>query len=251
MAGRKFTLMSDHRPLVALFWENRSLPVMAAGRLQRWAAFSSEFDYEFKHVDGHKNVGADSLSRLPLNITDKLNDSGHFDYLNFIQAELPVDAMTIRSTCTDRVLGKVCIYINNSWPKVADNEIKAFAARKNELNIDHGIVMWSYRAIIPEKIRTVLLKQFHSTHMGMSKMKSLARGYFWYPNLDKYIEVMARICNIYASFKNEPEKTNLIKWKETIETFKRVHLDFFLSFLCYHNIEIKTNDRSVRYSLHS
>ena len=33
--GNKFTLCSDHKPLNALFGENKGIPTMAAGKLQR------------------------------------------------------------------------------------------------------------------------------------------------------------------------------------------------------------------------
>lgn len=227
LAGRKFTLVSDHRPLLALFGENKALPVMAAGRLQRWAAFLSEFDYEFRHVEGHKNVGADSLSRLPLNVADELTDSSNPDYLNFIERQLPINALQIRSaTRTDIVLGKVCNYINNGWPIQVEDELKPFAVRKNELSIDQGIIMWGYRVVIPEKLRKPLLEQLHTTHMGICKTKSLARAYFWYPNLDRDIENMVKSCGVCMSMRSEPEKVNLIKWKETNRVFERVHLDF-------------------------
>ena len=37
--GRKFTLVTDHKPLLAILGSKRSLPTLAAARLQRWALF--------------------------------------------------------------------------------------------------------------------------------------------------------------------------------------------------------------------
>lgn len=34
---QQFTLVSDHKPLMNLFNENKGIPQMASGRIQRWA----------------------------------------------------------------------------------------------------------------------------------------------------------------------------------------------------------------------
>ena len=39
LVGNKFILCTDHKPLLALFGENKAIPQMAAGQLQRWAFF--------------------------------------------------------------------------------------------------------------------------------------------------------------------------------------------------------------------
>ena len=36
MSGRKFTIITDHRPLLPLFPQGRPVPLRVAARLQRW-----------------------------------------------------------------------------------------------------------------------------------------------------------------------------------------------------------------------
>lgn len=72
LVANRFILCSDHKPLLALFGENKGIPQMAAGRLQRWALFLSGFDYHFQHINGSKNGGADGLSRFPVKKITKL-----------------------------------------------------------------------------------------------------------------------------------------------------------------------------------
>ncbi len=64
--GRKFTLITDHKPLTAIFGAKKGIPTLVAARLQRWALLLSAYNYEiqYKSTDTHSN--ADGLSRLPL-----------------------------------------------------------------------------------------------------------------------------------------------------------------------------------------
>ena len=56
---------NDHKPLVeGLLREDKSVPPMASGRIQRWAPALSAYEYTFKY--GEKMGNADAISRLPL-----------------------------------------------------------------------------------------------------------------------------------------------------------------------------------------
>ena len=57
LAGKEFIISSDHKPLLALFGEEKGIPLMAAGRLQRWAMFLSGFKYTLKYVSEKSNWG--------------------------------------------------------------------------------------------------------------------------------------------------------------------------------------------------
>ena len=43
--GRKFKIVTDHRPLVGLFNEIKPIPVTTAARLQRWTLILSAYEY--------------------------------------------------------------------------------------------------------------------------------------------------------------------------------------------------------------
>ena len=64
--GRRFTLVTDHKPLITVLGPKSGIPPMAATRLQRWALLLSAYNYaiEFKPTLQHGN--ANGLSRLPL-----------------------------------------------------------------------------------------------------------------------------------------------------------------------------------------
>ena len=63
--GMQFELVTDHKPLLVLFGENKPTPSLAAARVQRWALFLSAYDYKLSHRKGSLNGNVDCLSRLP------------------------------------------------------------------------------------------------------------------------------------------------------------------------------------------
>ena len=66
ICGRKFTLYTDHKPLIHIFNESKSVPAMASARLQRWALTLSAYTYTIKYKSGKQQGNADALSRFPL-----------------------------------------------------------------------------------------------------------------------------------------------------------------------------------------
>ncbi len=64
--GRPFTVFTDHKPLMSLFSEHKSIPSMASARIQRWALTKSTYQYHRVYRAGKENTNADALSQLPL-----------------------------------------------------------------------------------------------------------------------------------------------------------------------------------------
>lgn len=55
--------------------------------------------------------------------------------------------------------------------------------KRDELNVEQGIVMCGYKVVVPFSLRSYVLKELHSSHKGKVKMKSVARSYIWWSNL--------------------------------------------------------------------
>ena len=63
--GRRFILITDHKPLTAIFYPGKGVPAMTAARLQRYALFLAGFDYKTEYKSTSDHCKADGLSGLP------------------------------------------------------------------------------------------------------------------------------------------------------------------------------------------
>ncbi|XP_021354167.1 uncharacterized protein K02A2.6-like [Mizuhopecten yessoensis] len=233
--GRRFTLLTDHKPLVAIFNPEKSIPTTTASRMQRYALFLSglTYDIEYKHTKAHGN--ADSLSRLPLkgegpvdSDDDKAINALHISQLD----QLPVTQTQIRrETIRDPLLSTVYQSVMNGWEDIVDPDLKHYAARKTELTVHQGCLLWGMRVIIPPKLRRDLLSELHQGHIGVVKMKAVARSYMWWPGLDQDIELMCKTCAGCQEVKHAPPGARLHPWEWPTRPWHRVHIDFAGPFL--------------------
>ncbi|KAJ0180587.1 hypothetical protein K1T71_003991 [Dendrolimus kikuchii] len=227
--GRKFTLRTDHKPLVTIFGDKSGIPVMAASRIQRWAVLLAGYDYNIEYVCSNKNA-ADALSRLPVEV--KKRQIKEVTYINFIQKFLPITRETVvKHQQKDELLQKVIWYIQNGWPRKCDSEtLKPYFIRRNELFLDFGCIMWGYRIVIPVTLVEYILKELHASHLGMVKMKSMARSLVWWPGIDTAIERACVTCTTCAVENSGPARATPQPWPYIPEPWSRLHVDFLGPF---------------------
>jgi hypothetical protein len=92
--------------------------------------------------------------------------------------------------------------------------------------MEGNCLLWGIRVIIPGCHQAQVLQDLHQEHMGMSRMKAVARSHFWWPSLDKDIESVANSCADCQSVKSSPPKAPLHPWVWPTKPWKRIHVDF-------------------------
>ena len=223
--GRRFTLLTDHKPLMAILGPKKGVPSLAAARLQRWAILLSAYTYdmEFKPTAAHGN--ADGLSRLPL--PSESSETEADTIFNIAQLDsLPVTSVQVcQATRSDPILSKVLEYTKNGWPRQVPKTLEPFHNRQAELTVEGDCILWGIRVVVPEKLQGAVLRELHSSHSGMSRMKSLARSFAWWPNVDKNIEQLVKGCHPCLSIRHAPAVVPLHPWAWPPKPWQRIHVD--------------------------
>ncbi|UYV83405.1 hypothetical protein LAZ67_23000904, partial [Cordylochernes scorpioides] len=228
LLGRKFVQITDNRPLMHILSPQKPIPVCAASRIKRWSLKLAAFKYTVEFRRTSKNENVDALLRLPLGA----KSYGSFDEdqvlllrkLNEVPFSFKDVAYEIRR---DRLLSVVLINIReNQWqkPRMFKDLLFPYFKIRDELGAEFGCIQWRERIIIPQKLRNLILKDLHEMHLGIVKMKMIARRYFWWPGLDKNIEDLARECQVCQESASMPPST-ISEWTWPEKPWNRLHVD--------------------------
>ncbi|EFO91976.1 hypothetical protein CRE_11440 [Caenorhabditis remanei] len=236
--GRKFTLRTDHKPLLTIFGGKKGVPVYTANRLQRWATILLNYDFDIEYINTKDFGQVDALSRLideqnaekaPEDFVIAQVELDPVDQLSQNLSFLPITAKTISfQTGKDTLLTDVLNSLKSGkWPKSEKGtEMWNMCNRKDEFSIVNDCIVLGERVVIPTVLRQKVLKTLHRAHPGIVRMKMLARSYVYWPGIDKDIEKVVKSCDECASAAKNPVKNLLYSWPIPKKPFERVHVDF-------------------------
>lgn len=223
--GKAFTIRTDHQALKEIFGEKKS-PSVAAARLQRWSIFLSMYDYKIEYRRAKELSNADALSRLPIQGITGVEEN----CLNVLHVKndlfISTDEIKL-ATSKDEFLRKILEFVKNGWPQTVEENIKHYFLKRNSLACEDDCLYYGERILIPFTYRKKVLELLHDTHIGVVKMKSLARSYVWWPGIDTDIENWCKCCSSCQSFHSKKSEKELSEWPKTKFPFERVHIDFF------------------------
>ncbi|KAH9581803.1 hypothetical protein MS3_00008831 [Schistosoma haematobium] len=235
--GRRFTLLTDHKPLLAIFGSKSGIPAHSANRLQRWALALLWYDFEIQYRRTQQFGQADALSRL---ISDQLAAEentviasllaeDHAEcYLTTAIRTLPVSATDMQNASkSDSIIKRTMNYVTNGWPtKKFDGDIKQLYQRRDSLCIVNDCLMFGERVVVPESLRAKVLKQFHLGHPGVRRMKSIARSHAYWPLMDQHITELVGKCMRCQQAAKMNAKVPPVSWPQPDHPWSRIHVDF-------------------------
>ena len=226
--GRKFTIVSDHKPLRYILGETKGIPPMASARVQRWALMLSAYNYVICYKPGVDHANADGLSRLPVaNHITEVPIPGDVLLLFRTLECTPVNATQIRKWIdTDPVLSRVRRNLLSGWSDSDDPELQVYQSRVTELSVQDGCILRGSRVIIPQEGREAVIALLHEGHPGVTRMKRLARVYVWWPGIDNDLELAVKTCPECQENQSSPTRAPMHPWEWPDRPWARVHLDY-------------------------
>lgn len=181
--GKKFQIVTDHKPLTWLF----SLKEPNS-KLVRWRLKLEEYEYEIVYKKGTKNTNADALSRLEPEIIELNVHSGsestHSEEIGVILGNCKKDAIPTTNTVLNEFNTQIILELDSRYLhletffKIYYRKKRRYLIKSNEF--DEQKLMQVYNEyIIPGKLIGIacsestfkLMNEIHEKHFSNSKIK--------------------------------------------------------------------------------
>ena len=235
--GKKFTVISDHKPLEGIF--NRPTSKTNA-RIERWNLRLQSYDFVLKYKPGDNNP-ADFLSRHP--VTPAKVKTTHEakvadEYVNFLLDHATPKAVTRKeistATTQDPTLQAVMQALKTGqWNLPKDNSIDntSFLILKtvrDELSLcdQSDAILRGSRIVIPLSLQQKVVDIAHESHQGLVKTKRLLREKVWFPHIDRIVEDKIKNCLACISTTTEHQREPLRMTPLPSSPWSEVSVDF-------------------------
>lgn len=165
-------------------------------RLRRLRVKLLAYNIDLSYLPGKYMYVADFFSRNFIQRNEEseevLNDIVHtlseveLEFKNNKQKEF------IEATKSNEILSQICKYLSTGWPNKCNSgdELKHYFKLKNGIILVNDLLYFGERLIVPKLLRKYVIKQLHSTHLGMTKYVAKANQLFYWPAMKSDIETI-------------------------------------------------------------
>jgi hypothetical protein len=198
LEGRQFTLLTDHKPLVASM--TRVTPPQSA-RQQRHLAFVSEFTTDLRHTPGAENVVADALSRPPSLLEAP---SSGLPVLSIPPASLPPEpprqtALQVAAADAQPIDFMELSFAQPSCPDVqamlASSSLSVVSKKVGAVEVLGDVSTGVFRPLLPARFRAAAVLSLHNIHHpGVRASRRLVCSSFCWPKMGVFVSALVRNC---------------------------------------------------------
>lgn len=230
----RFTIETDHKPLLALL-KSKQLDELTP-RIQRFRMRLMRFSYDIMYTAGKNLMTADTLSRAPVSVPaeqDRQKEAQTDAFVRGVIDGFPASDKRLEEIRKKQLTDKLCSQVMNFckqdyWPESAkhDQELKQYWFVRSEMTVQHGLLLYQSRLVIPAELQKDILQRLHEGHQGIVKCRALARSCVWWPGLSKQIEKEVGACATCEKERvHHPEP--LLPSKTPDYPWQRVGMDLF------------------------
>lgn len=112
-----------------------------------------------------------------------------------------------------------------------DNDLQPYFSRRQEVTVHQGCLPWGSRVIISEPLRRRMISMIHEGHMGVVKMKAIARSHILWSGIDADIHEFAKKCCGCMNHRNTPPEAPINSWEFPVKLWQNIHVVFAGPFL--------------------
>ncbi|MCG8046730.1 MAG: RNase H-like domain-containing protein [Candidatus Thiodiazotropha endolucinida] len=214
--GKPFTLITDHKPLTAIFGTGKLKNKQQSLRLERWRLRLATYDFKVTYKKGELMI-SDYMSRHPFN--DYSDHNSTEDYVRLIASNSVPKALNMcdvaSATQQDKTLQDVILSVKtNRWNNKLcriNRFYGVFSKVCHELTVvevdGQEILLRGTRLVIPLSLQNHVVNLAHAGHLGIVKTKTLLREKVWFPYIDSLVEEKCKNCIpcLSVSAHNQPE----------------------------------------------
>ena len=199
LGAPRFKVVTDHKPLTYMFNKvTGDLPP----RIERCVMDIQEFDYVVEHRPG-KDCIADYMSR---NHADRTRSSPvktqersakrvmRSEMCQAINEESAITLEDVKEATASCQLSSKIKEMIKTESKSSDPGLEPFSRIREQLSVIGGIICKGNQVVIPPSLQRKAVRLCHKAHQGMSKSKSFARSFCWFPGIDNMIEQKVKKC---------------------------------------------------------
>ena len=117
-------------------------------------------------------------------------------------------------------------YVLQGWRRSPNDQTEPYYLCKDELSIQDGCLLRGSRVTVPPAGRQAVLELLHESHPGVSRMRSLARSYVWWPHIDKDIDSVVKAWYECQQSCHAPPVAPLHPWEWPQHPWTRIHIDY-------------------------
>ena len=252
----KITIKTDHQPLVGL--HTKPIEKMQTKRLMRMMEKLSMYTYVVEYVPGKNNEVADCLSRYPAE--EKANEEA--ELINMISMltheNVPITIEDMKKAASDdlnyRQIHEAILSdlkVKNMPP---DHPARKYKAEWDFMATEDQLVIMDDRVLVPRSMRKDVLKQLHSTHLGLKKTISLAKQFYFWKNMNNDIEQIIDACEecqthgrflpketLRPQFAERPMEQNAVDLAEYGRKSYLIHADRYSGYMWVYPLKGQTS----------
>ena len=228
---------TDHKPLIPIFKK----PLLSAPkRLQRMLLRLQKYSLSVKYCPGKQIFIADMLSRAYLK---EVMDEG-YSYVSQLQSGIEAinHAEHVRmkesthyqvkkaSQC-DQTLQVLMNTVLTGWPEHKQDTpicIHSYWNYRDEITAQDGILYRGSRVIIPQSMRSSMLKKVHESHQGAEACIRRAKDVLFWPGMNGEITNMVSQCAACNEYLSQQQKEPMMTPAIPTRPWQVVAQDLFI-----------------------